>query len=621
MCGVIGFWQDKPGRWSEEHLVAAAELMAHRGPDARGTWLSADRKIGFAHRRLAIIDLSAAAHQPMSAAFDSHVIVFNGEIYNFQELRRELEGLGHQFRTDSDTEVIIAAYLQWGEACPVHLRGMFAFVIYDSVRRVLFMARDRAGEKPLFLYNSGSCFAFASELKGLMALPGFPRVLDETALLHYFSHGYVPGALCILQGVSKLPPAHAATYSPEKGVRIWSYWQLPAYRSSERASDLELEARLEQLLLDSVREQFTADVPVGILLSGGVDSSLIAAAAAQVYGGGINTYTVTFPGSPSYNEAHHARLVAGAIGSTHHELAADNCTFDLLPVLARQYDEPLCDSSMIPTYLLARMVRQHCTVALGGDGGDELFGGYNWYSQLAGITRASSLLGAPLSRFVSTCAAQFLPDGMKGRGRLMWLNPNYWANGSVPSRLFDPVSLRKLLSISGDSGAFRGPEQYRAALGGKGNSLLQKAQRVDFFSYLPEEILVKVDRASMLASLEVRAPFLDHRIIELAFQCVPDSLKCSAAQRKIITKRLVKKWLPADFDMTRKQGFSVPLTELMNQSWKSDIFDIVSEASPAIFNRKALVHLAENLHNPTQCEKIFAVCMFELWRTQYGISL
>jgi asparagine synthase (glutamine-hydrolysing) len=620
MCGIVGFWLDTPARWSRENLVLATDLLAHRGPDASGVWMSLDRTVGLGHRRLSIIDLSAAAHQPMVSAAGTYIIVFNGEIYNFRELRRELAALGHQFRTDSDTEVIIAAYREWGDACPEHLRGMFAFVIYDTEHGVLFMARDRAGEKPLFLYSNGSCFAFASELKALMSLPDFPRELGQTALLHYFAHGYVPGSLCILKGVTKLPPGHAATFSPGRGLSVWPYWKLPV-KSHDPVAEGEVEERLERLLLESVREQLTADVPVGILLSGGVDSSLIAAAAARVHSGVISTYTVTFPDNPLHDESVHAGLVAQAIGSRHFELPADSSSFDLLPLLARQFDEPICDSSMIPTYLLSKMVRQHCTVALGGDGGDELFGGYHSYSQLMGVVQVSSMLGASLSGFISSCAARFLPDGMKGRGRLMWLNPEYWANGTVPARLFDPDTLRRLLVLPVEKEQFWVPENYRAALGREGVTPLQKAMRVDFLSYLPEEILVKVDRASMLASLEVRAPFLDHRIIELAFRDVPDFLKCTATQRKIITKRLVSKWLPPSFDLTRKQGFSLPLTSWMNSSWKAGILDIVSEASPTLFNKDALFYLSNNLHNPTQCEKIFSVCIFELWRRHYGISI
>lgn len=618
MCGIIGFWQKRSDRWSRQDLEVATDTMAHRGPDARGVWFSPNQEVGLGHRRLAIIDLSAAAHQPMVSSSGSHIIVFNGEIYNHQELRRELEPLGHRFRTDSDTEVIIAAYEAWGESSPARLRGMFTFVMYDMVRGILFMARDRAGEKPLFIYDNGSCFAFASELKGLMSLPGFPKELDQTALFHYFANGYVPGSRCILKGVAKLPPGHSATYSPTRGLSICRYWKLPP-PVNEYIPEGELLDRLEYLLLESVREQLAADVPVGILLSGGVDSSLIAAAAARVHDRPVNTYTVVFPDNPDFNESGHARLIADHIGSKHHELAADSSSFDLLPTLARQVDEPMCDSSLIPTYLVSLMVRRHCTVALGGDGGDELFGGYESYSQIAGIAQTSSILTPALSRHISKMAARFLPDGIRGRGRLIWLNPDYWRNGTSPARLFEPVSRRALLGLHSGNGQLLAPERYRALLGYEGKTVQQRAMRADFLSYLPEEILVKVDRASMLASLEIRAPLLDHRIVELLFRDMPDSLKLHTRHRKIIAKRLAAKWLPADFDMSRKQGFSIPLTSWMNSNWKSGILDIVSEVPPELFDRQVLQRLCRNMNNATQCEKVFSVCLFELWRREYGI--
>lgn len=620
MCGIVGFWQKVSGRWSREDLAVATDSLAHRGPDARGDWMSPDGTVGLGHRRLSIIDLSASAHQPMVSHSGRQIIVFNGEIYNYRELRRELQSLGHTFRTESDTEVITAAYTVWGESCPDRLRGMFAFVIHDTESGSLFMARDRVGEKPLYLCDGDHGFAFASELKALMSLPGFPRDLEHSALLHYFANGYVPGSLCILKGVAKLPPGHSATWSPTKGLVVRQYWKLPP-PGSESIPEEDLLERFEHLLMESVREQLTADVPVGILLSGGVDSSLIAAAATRVHSGNINTYTVTFPGDPLHDESAHARLVARHIESRHHELPAESSSIDLLPELARQYDEPMCDSSMIPTYLLSKLVRRHCIVALGGDGGDELFGGYPSYNQINSVASVSTLLGPALSRFVSSSAEKFLPAGLSGRGRLMWLNPDYWCNGTAPPRLFDPTTLGKLLLLPFESEQLWAPARYRAALGGDGKSIMQKAMRADFLSYLPEEILVKVDRASMMASLEVRAPLLDHRIVELAFRDIPDSLKCTTTSRKIIAKRLIQKWLPPAFDLVRKQGFSLPLTAWMNGSWKTGVMDIISEASPDIFDRKRLLHLSLNLHNPTQCEKIFSVCLFELWRREYGVSV
>ena len=409
MCGIVGI-ASTTAVSERSWLVGARDALRHRGPDGSGEWWSADGCVGLGHRRLAIIDLSAAGQQPMTDASGRLQIVFNGEIYNFSELREQLCQRGHVFRSHSDTEVILAAYNEWATGCIERLNGMFAFALYDAGRRQLLMARDRAGEKPLFYAHRSGELRFASELKGLMADRSFPRAIDPEALDCYLAMGFVPGERCMLQGVNKLPPAHALLFDLGSGhCRVWRYWQLPeqgADPAASAAADCGLVDELEALLADAVRRQLVADVPVGILLSGGVDSSLVAALAVRA-APRVRTFTMRFPGHGHFDETEHARLIARHFGTEHLELEAGASTIDLLPRLARQFDEPMVDSSMIPTYLISELTRAHCTVALGGDGGDELFGGYVHYNRLlrmqATLGRLPRLLRAPLAARPPLC--------------------------------------------------------------------------------------------------------------------------------------------------------------------------------------------------------------------------
>lgn len=345
--------------------------MRHRGPDDAGEWWSTDGRIGFGHRRLAIIDLSPAGHQPMHDDTGELSIVFNGEIYNFNDLRKELVEKGICFSSQSDTEVVLASYRVWGTDCLTRLNGMFAFALYDASQKLLFMARDRAGEKPLFYTLESGSILFSSELKGLMANPSISRRVDPVALDCYLAEGYVPADRCILSGISKLPPAHALLFDLKCGQsKVWRYWNLPALSpntDSGIVDNRELLIELEALLEDAVRRQLVADVPVGVLLSGGVDSSLVTAMAVRA-APKVKTFTISFPGYVKYDETEHARLIARHFSTEHLELEAEAGTVDLLPMLARQFDEPLIDSSMIPTYLVSRLICQHCTGGRSGRG-------------------------------------------------------------------------------------------------------------------------------------------------------------------------------------------------------------------------------------------------------------
>lgn len=551
-------------------------------------------------------------------------IVFNGEIYNFADLREELTAKGQAFRTHSDTEVILAAYREWGTDCVSRFNGMFAFALYDSRRRQLFLARDRAGEKPLFYAPAQGVLRFASELKGLMADPALPRRIDPEALDCYLAMGFVPGERSILQGVKKLPPAHALVFDLSNGQsRLWRYWQLPepnAAAAHDQADEAGLLDELEALLENAVRRQLVADVPVGILLSGGVDSSLVTAMAVRA-APRVKTFTIRFPGFGQYDETEHARLIARHFGTEHVELVAAQSTVDLLPLLARQFDEPMADSSMIPTYLVSRLVREHCTVALGGDGGDELFGGYAQYSRLLWLQRNLGALPQSLRQLSAKAAAALLPVGFKGRNWLQALGGDLQAGLPLIASLFDCSTRKRLMARQSEWEA--AAERIREQSVPRSASLLQRATRMDFGNYLAEDILVKVDRASMLNSLEVRAPLLDYRLIEFAFGKVPAQLKATADSRKILLKKLTQRVLPPEFDSQRKQGFSIPLASwLQSGPWKAFFHETLLGSDDTLFERKAVSSLLHGqARGRANSERLFALLMFELWRREYRISM
>jgi asparagine synthase (glutamine-hydrolysing) len=619
MCGIVGR-ASRHATTGVSGLTGGIAALRHRGPDANGEWCSDDSLVRLGHTRLAIIDLSSAARQPMVDCQGSSVIVFNGEIYNYRRLREQLKGKGHTFRTASDTEVILAAYREWGTDCICHFDGMFAFALFDSGRRRLFLARDRAGEKPLYYSFDAWGIRFASELKALMSDPEFDRLIDREGLDCYLALGYVPGSRSILKGVNKLPPAHALTFELDGSeTRIWRYWHLPASHSRVLPvpSELELLKELEFLLDEAVQSQMVADVPVGVLLSGGVDSSLVTAMAARS-SSRVKTFTVRFPGHAAYDETEHARLVATYFATEHVELEAGEASVELVSSLARQFDEPIADSSMVPTYLVSKLVRQHCTVALGGDGGDELFGGYDHYRRLLRFQQWARFTPAAMRRIVAAGAGRALPIGTRGRN---WLQGSAIdLNADIPGfdLLFDAKSRRELLAPYAWVPV---AERIRAARIPRESNLLERATRMDFENYLAEDILVKVDRASMLTSLEVRAPFLDRSVVEFAFSKVAPSLKASPTKLKILPKKLSERVLPKGFDRNRKQGFSIPLGSWLRSGAWADFFRSVLLDAGCLFERKTVTDLlAGQRKGRNNTERLFALALFELWRREYRVT-
>ncbi len=622
MCAIVGLASvNVPA--TRELVVRMRDAMRHRGPDDEGVWLSPDARVGLGHRRLAIIDLSPAGRQPMTDESGSLQVVFNGEFYNYRELRRELEGRGHRFRTATDTEVILEAYREWGVECLSRLNGMFAFGVFDAAAGRLLLARDRAGEKPLFYRTDGRSLAFASELKGLLADPACPRRLDLEALDYYLAFGYVPGERCLVAGIRKLPQGHLLTFDVHSGATsVRPYWRLPAAITGAGMSETDLVDEFDRLLADSVRMRLIADVPVGVMLSGGIDSSLVTAMAARASSRRVKTFTITFPGHAAFDESPYARAVAEHFGTEHVELAGEAATVDLLPELARQYDEPIADSSMVPTYLVSRLIRREATVALGGDGGDELFGGYPHHSWVQQQARMGGWIPAPVRWAGRVAATRIMPVGAKGRNYLLGLTAVPPWNIVQFNVLFDADARRRLLSGVVRSGSTPGgPEAYKAALCRPGDTPLRQSTALDFQTYLVDDILVKVDRASMLCSLEVRAPFLDLRLIELAYARVPDHLRATATERKVLSRRLAERLLPASLDLTRKHGFSLPLGQWFKGDWGRFIEDVLTSREANLFDHRTVKRLMAGQRGGFSNEhRLFALLMVDLWRREYGIS-
>lgn len=618
MCAIIGVVSHTPIKDSQ-WLVRGRDLMKHRGPDDKGVWCSDDKRVNLAHRRLSIIDTSSDAHQPMTNLREDLAVVFNGEIYNYRALRKILSNDGFSFFSSSDTEVLLAAWVKWGVECVNYLEGMFAFAINDSKKNTVFCARDRVGEKPFFYtYNDGE-FRFSSELKGFFCDPNFDRSMNKDALNHYLERGFVPGELSIINNVKKLPAANAMLFNYEtKKINTWVYWKPPKYISKNQFSNFHqdnLAKEFEPLLEDSVRKQIHADVPVGILLSGGLDSSLITAMASKVKEN-INTFTVNFSGHKNYNESEYSSLIAKYFKTNHTEIDCGEISSDIMYLMARQFDEPLCDSSMLPAYLLTNKVKDYCKVVLGGDGGDELFGGYSYYNRLIYLNKIHKISPHVLRRVISKSISSLLPLGFKGKYLLQSIGMNL--NESLPLigsyfELNDRSDLLKDKSLISNLSKKKKYIEYE--------DLIQRATLEDFENFLVDDVLVKIDRASMLNSLEVRSPFLDKNIVDFSFGKIPSSLKVSKNERKIFLKRFAKKILPDNFNYDRKQGFSVPIGEWMKRGlWREMIHDILLRQE-SLFEKDYVLELIKGLDKGrNNGERLFSLLIFELWRIEYNVK-
>jgi asparagine synthase (glutamine-hydrolysing) len=561
MCGIAGLLS--PDGVEEGVLAAMNASLSHRGPDDHGLWLARDGKdpagpstVGLAQRRLAIIDLSPLGHNPMPRANGRLCITYNGEVYNFQALRKELEALGETFRSQSDTEVVLAAYDRWGPACLDRFVGMFAFALWDAARKRLFFARDRVGKKPLYYARYAGRLAFASELKAFLKDPDFPREIDPEALSLYLRFGYVPAPFSIYRAARKLPPAHFALWAPAtSSLTIERYWDPVALarQGPLEIPDQEAEERLDALLTDAVRLRMIADVPLGAFLSGGIDSSLVVALMRESGAPAVKTFTIRFE-NPAFDEADHAAAVARHLGTEHSEEVCTAAAMrDVVDTLPDMLDEPFADSSAIPTYVVSRMTRRHVTVALSGDGGDELFFGYPRYALNA---RARWLLDSPptVREGVARVASAFPVRRLRRAAEVL--------RHDDADRYLRFVAWFRSDEVAALTG--RPVPPYPAYVGANGGMAdFPAAERppvVDLVTYLPEDILVKVDRASMAVGLESRAPLLDHRVAELALR-LPLSMKWRGGTTKWLLRRLLHRRVPRTLLDRPKMGFGVPLSD------------------------------------------------------------
>jgi asparagine synthase (glutamine-hydrolysing) len=617
MCGIAGILHFDPReRVDRDLLERMTRVLEHRGPDDEGFYQ--DGPVGLGHRRLSIIDLSGGA-QPMANEDETVWIVFNGEIFNFEELREDLEKAGHQFRTRSDTECIVHLYEEHGpEECARRLVGQFAFAIWDSTRRRLFLARDHVGIKPLFYRWSDDGLIFASELKAILEDPQVPRDLDTGALLDYLSYRYVPAPKTIFQGIRKLPAGHWLVWQDGR-MKVGRFWEMPPPGTGKPSelSEEEHARKLQDLLRESVRGQLMSDVPLGAFLSGGIDSSIIVGFMAELMDQPVKTFTIGFR-EADFSEVDHARRIAGQHRTEHRELIVEPDSVDLLPRIVRQFDEPFADPSAIPTYHVCRMAREHVTVCLSGDGGDEGFAGYRRY-QWALKFSGMDWLPAGLRSAAFGALEKVLPRSRyKTAARRFALHPalryadvfSYFGR-TARSRLLSG-DLRRI-GNEGEEFALLRELHDRAAPADD----LSRLQYMDILSYLPDDILVKTDRMSMLNSLEVRVPLLDHRVLEYA-ATVPSELRLG----KRILKKAAGHLLPADLLSRPKMGFGVPLKHWFKDDWRGYAGDLLSSRRAAergffdVGEVKAMVEARAGAGG-ADTQTVYALVVFEEWCRQY----
>ena len=622
MCGIAGFidlWDAKVMRPGDraDILHRMCTVIRHRGPDAQGVKVADGVALGM--RRLSIIDL-AGGQQPMSGEDGSVTLVFNGEIYNFRELTPQLESRGHQFQTHSDTEAIVHSYEEFGPACVAQLHGMFVFAIWDDTARRLFIARDRAGKKPLYYtVTRGGTFVFGSELKSLLEHPEVEREINPEALDAYFTLGYVPDPLSIFSRIHKLPPGHYLTFT-KSGVTVQQYWDFK-YESAAARSEEDYLEELRALLDDAVRSRLISDVPLGAFLSGGIDSSTVVGLMARHMDQPVKTFSIGFH-EDSYNELKYARLTAEKFGTDHHEFIVTPDICSVVDELVWHFDEPFADSSAIPTYMVSKLAREHVTVVLSGDGGDELFAGYSRYlveRERGGFERL------PFRASLMRPLSQWLPHGTWGR--------NYLHNISLDpiSRYLDSVSVFTRLnrqSLYTDhfqtqlgSGRFVEGLFHDLTSQVKTGEALDQLLYIDSKTYLPGDILTKVDRMSMAVSLEARAPLLDHRLIDFVTS-IPASLKLVGREAKHLLKRAVRDIVPNEILHRSKQGFGVPIQQWINEQLRERLRDTLKDASTRQrgYINSAYLDVLLSEHERGRRDhsaRLWSLLIFELWHRQF----
>lgn len=571
MCGITGCVIKGFDR--SEQLLRACTALSHRGPDDDGIMIWPDHGVGLAQRRLAIIDLSPAGRNPMSNEDGTVWITYNGEVYNYMELRHELEGLGHSFRSNTDTEVVIHAYEQWGPEHVQRLRGMFAYILYDrrptgggageqgSDDFKVLLVRDRLGIKPLFFYWHNETFLFGSEIKSILAFPNVDRSIDRSAIFDYLTYLYVPTPKTAYKHIRKLPPGHFLMFTNNQ-VEVHQYWDIDVSKTSLVRSPIEATEIVRGILTEAVCLHMISDVPVGVFLSGGIDSSSVSALMARAVREPILSFSIDFD-VPEHSETEYARLVADHLHTQHHEHLVDVASAQtLLPQILQMYDEPFADGSAVPTYHVSKLARKYATVALSGDGGDEVFMGYKWYTAWLRQQKFEQV-PMPIRRMSSSLLGSIWPGRLRGKRLISGLAKDSLGQYAQLMELFSPAEKRQMVSKAWrDEFADYDDYWYFRQFWREELDPMTRAQYLDLKTYLPDDILTKVDRASMAVSLEVRPPLLDHILVEQLFS-LPAHLRAPNGQKKYLLKQAVKDWLPEPILNRSKKGFSAPWNNWM----------------------------------------------------------
>ncbi len=624
MCGITGLVNEDPRRSVDrQDLKKMCNTLVHRGPDDEGFYIEGN--VGLAIRRLSVIDL-VTGHQPISNGDGSIWIVFNGEVYNFPELRRELEQKGHEFSTRTDTETIVHSYEEWGDDCVNRLNGMFAFAIWDRPNRKLLLARDRLGIKPLYYYQDDRCLVFGSELKAILQCDKVPRALDHEALDAFLTYEYVPAPMSMFKGIRKLPAGHLLVLQDGK-ASIRQYWD--ARPEPMEGTEDELGESLYDLLKDAVRMRLMSDVPLGMFLSGGVDSSIIVCMMSEVMDRPVQTFSIGFD-DPSYNELSYARVVARHFGTDHHELVIKPDVVNLVDNLVSHLDEPMADVSIFPTYLVSKLAREKVTVVLSGDGGDELFAGYDWY--LADrVERYYRWLPALIRHKLIPSIVSRVPPSAKKKGLVN--KATRFVEGSVLPYPLRHYRWNTFLTEEGraqlysdelvaSNGHRNTDSRFRAYIDEfEDSDPLWQQQYADIKTYLVDDILVKVDRMSMANSLEARTPFLDHRVVEFAAG-LPSRLKLRGLGTKYLLKRSVATRLPQEILNRGKEGFSIPMKNWLRQELRPMMEDVLSAQriqrgglfNPRYTEALKTEHLAGTANH---AHLLWSLMIFEIWREKY----
>ena len=638
MCGIVGFYSQSH-KITEAQLRSACSAMQHRGPDASGIYIY--EEIGLGHQRLSIIDLSEAANQPMLDASGQVALVYNGELYNYQELRAELASRGHEFQTNSDTEVLLHMYLEYGERCLSRLKGMFAFAVSDRRSRIVFLARDRLGIKPLYYRATRSAFCFASEIKALIPLDQTPIQIERQALHDYLTFRYTIAPDTMFEGIKKLPPAHYLIFS-DAGLKMNRYWKLD-YQKTEKLGDEEWVQGLNERFVDSVGSHLVSDVPVGVLLSGGLDSSAVAAVMQSRLSKPIKTFSVAFAEGGPYDERPFARKVAQHLGADHHEITITARDFiDALPAYIWHMEEPVADPASIPLYYVSQLARRHVAVVLSGEGSDELLGGYvcpgnfRSYNLLKAFHEipkwARERLLSRLNKYIlhSRRLEKYLEMSsypLSAYGRLDPVFQDNVFDEEEKLRLYSS-NCREFVSLE-DS-----VEKVRLAyLSAEKFEFLDQMLFVSTTQWLPDDLLTKADKMTMAHSLELRVPFLDHDLVEFIAR-MPTNLKVHKNGQKYTMKYALKKAcrdiIPKEIIEREKIGFAVPYAKWFKNEMKEMVYDILCSRSArenSIFNAKEVARLLKTAlvqtENPgneiwdPQAKKVWSLFVFELWRQQF----